>query len=133
MRLDDGRIVPELCRQALEGKPLTLHGDGMQTRSFCYVDDLVDGIVRYFESQLKVPVNLGNPREFTIREFADALEKNVGKTLTRVFTEARPDDPRRRKPDISRAKKHLLWEPQVNLEDGLSATVASFRADLGQA
>ena len=130
MRLDDGRLVPELCRQMLQEVPLTLHGDGQQTRSFCYVEDLVEGIFRYFESDLKEPVNLGNPKEFTIREFADELDVFAGKKLERAYTEGRPDDPKRRKPDITRAQTLLGWTPKVELAEGLAHTLASFRQEL---
>ncbi|RYZ71627.1 MAG: NAD-dependent epimerase/dehydratase family protein, partial [Proteobacteria bacterium] len=129
-RIDDGRVVPELCRQALEGKKFTLHGDGKQTRSFCYVDDLVSGIIAYFESNEIEPINLGNPVERTMIDFADNIEKIVGKKVERTFLPARPDDPMRRCPNISRAKERLGWEPQVDLETGLRQTIEFFKGEL---
>lgn len=131
MRLDDGRVVPELARQALAGKPLTVHGDGKQTRSFCYVSDLVEGIVRLFESSLTEPVNCGNPSERTVLEFASELQKITGSKLPMTHLPARTDDPRRRCPDITRARTLLGWEPKVDLAEGLARTVEAFRAELG--
>jgi dTDP-glucose 4,6-dehydratase len=130
MRPDDGRIVPEFCMQALAGKPLTLHGDGQQTRSFCYVSDLVQGIVKLFESDVRVPVNLGNPSERTVREFAEVVIQLSGRKLALETLPARPDDPRRRCPDITRAKELLGWAPQVELAQGLKATLEYFRTEL---
>jgi dTDP-glucose 4,6-dehydratase len=130
MRLDDGRIVPELARQALSGMPLTVHGTGQQTRSFCYVSDLVDGIIRLFESSLTEPVNCGNPHERTVLEFASELQKITGSTSPIQFLPARQDDPRRRCPDITRARTLLGWEPRVDLAEGLARTIDSFRAEL---
>lgn len=127
MRPDDGRVVPELCSQALSGKDLTIHGDGSQTRSFCYVTDLVDGIVRLFKSDLKDPVNLGNPEERSIRDFAEKIREITGFRSQIVRLPARADDPRRRCPDISRAKSLLRWEPKVSLEEGLKLTLESFK------
>ena len=131
MRLDDGRVVPELARQALAGKPLTVHGDGKQTRSFCYVSDLVEGIVRLFESSVTEPVNCGNPSERTVLEFASELQKITGSKLPMTHLPARTDDPRRRCPDITRARTLLGWEPKVDLAEGLARTVEAFRAELG--
>lgn len=131
MRLDDGRIVPELARQALLGLPLTIHGSGLQTRSFCYVSDLVEGIIRLFESSVTDPVNCGNPNERTVLEFARVLQAITGSALPLSHLPAREDDPRRRCPDIARAKALLGWEPRVDLEEGLSRTVQAFRAELG--
>lgn len=128
MRPDDGRIVPELCMQALQGKPLTVHGDGMQTRSFCYVSDLVDGIVRLFESDVKVPVNLGNPIERTVMEFAETTRKLAGGKSELKHLPGRTDDPRRRCPDITRARTLLGWQPRVDLEAGLRASLDYFRS-----
>jgi dTDP-glucose 4,6-dehydratase len=130
MRLDDGRIVPELARQALLGRPLTVHGSGLQTRSFCYVSDLVDGIIRLFESSLTDPVNCGNPVERTVLEFASELQKITGSSLPIEFLPARADDPRRRCPDITRARTLLGWEPKVDLAEGLARTVEAFRSEL---
>ena len=130
MRLDDGRIVPELCRQALKGEPLTIHGDGLQTRSFCFVSDLVDGIVRLFHSQIQVPVNIGNPVERTLLEFAAVLQKITGSTTPFKHLPAREDDPKRRCPDISRARTLLGWNPTVDLEQGLQLSVEYFQSVL---
>jgi dTDP-glucose 4,6-dehydratase len=132
MRLDDGRVVPELARQALLGKPLTVHGTGLQTRSFCYVSDLVEGILRLFESGIHEPVNCGNPSERTVLEFAQELQKIVGSEQPIHHLPARQDDPRRRCPDITRAKELLGWSPQVDLIEGLRQTVAAFQAELAQ-
>lgn len=132
MRIDDGRVVPELCRQALEGRPFTLHGDGKQTRSFCYVDDLVTGILKYFESSEIEPINLGNPVERTMLDFAENIEKVLGKKIDRTFLPARPDDPARRRPEISRARERLGWEPKIDLETGLKSTIEFFKKELGQ-
>lgn len=131
MRPDDGRIVPELCVRALKGQALTLHGEGNQTRSFCFVSDLVDGIVRLFESSVHDPVNIGNPVEKSVREFADAVNQLAGGGLKFEYLPARPDDPRRRCPEISRAKKLLGWQPQIALEEGLKRTYEYFREEIG--
>lgn len=128
MRIDDGRIVPELCRQAIQDEPFTVHGTGQQTRSFCYVSDLVEGIVRLFESDIKAPVNLGNPDERTVLEFTETLRKIASCSSPIQFLAAREDDPRRRCPDITRAKELLKWSPQVNLQQGLQLSLDYFRA-----
>ena len=134
MRPDDGRVVPELCLQALKGENLTIHGDGQQTRSFCYVSDLVDGILRLFESEIKHPVNIGNPVERTIYDFAVAVQNCVGgngvgkSQITKL--EARPDDPKKRRPDITLARTLLKWEPKVSLEEGLARTVEYFKTQI---
>ncbi len=130
MRPDDGRVVPELCMQALTGRPLTLHGDGSQTRSFCFVTDLVDGIVRLFESSLHEPVNVGNPVERSVRDFAEAVIRLSGSASTISYLPARQDDPRRRCPDITRAKTQLGWSPRVDLDEGLLASLEYFRSEL---
>jgi dTDP-glucose 4,6-dehydratase len=127
MRPDDGRLVPELCMQALRGEALTLHGDGMQTRSFCFVTDLVDGIYRLFESSRLGPVNIGNPEEYTIFAFAENLRSLLGGSLPLRYLPARPDDPRKRCPDIARAREWLGWAPTVGLVEGLRRTVEHFR------
>ncbi|TMK28490.1 MAG: SDR family oxidoreductase [Actinobacteria bacterium] len=119
MRPNDGRAVPTFVRQALEGKPLTVFGDGSQTRSFCYVDDLIRGLVALAESQEHLPVNLGNPNEFTMNELADAVIRITG-SKSEIVHEALPvDDPQVRQPDITRARQLLGWEPEVQLEEGL--------------
>jgi dTDP-glucose 4,6-dehydratase len=126
MRLNDGRVVPAFIGQALEGKPLTLFGDGSQTRSFCYVADLVDGIVRLAASKEQGPVNLGNPDERTIRQFAEAVQRVAGTALPLVTKPLPQGDPKQRKPDITRAKTILGWEPKVGLDEGLKHTYAYF-------
>jgi dTDP-glucose 4,6-dehydratase len=130
MRIDDGRVVPELARQVIQGKPLTVHGEGLQTRSFCYVSDLVEGIFRLFESQIHEPVNCGNPSERTILEFAEMIQKVSGVTLPIQKLPGRQDDPHRRCPDITRARTLLGWEPKVDLEEGLRRTMEAFRKEL---
>jgi dTDP-glucose 4,6-dehydratase len=126
MRLDDGRALPNFMGQALRGEPLTVFGDGSQTRSFCYVSDLVDGILRLLESRETEPVNVGNPTEMTILAFAELVRKISGSTSEIVFEELPEDDPKVRRPDISRARKRLGWEPKVDLEQGLRVTLDYF-------
>jgi dTDP-glucose 4,6-dehydratase len=119
MRPNDGRAVPTFVRQALEGKPLTVFGDGTQTRSFCYVDDLIRGLVALAESSEHLPVNLGNPNEFTMNELAETVLRLTG-SKSEIVHEALPvDDPQVRQPDITRARQLLGWEPEIRLEDGL--------------
>jgi dTDP-glucose 4,6-dehydratase len=130
MRLNDGRVVPMLCSQALQGEAMTLHGDGKQTRSFCYVDDLVDGIFKLAMSQHQEPVNIGNPVEYTVIEFAETISKILGQPFKAKYIPARPDDPRRRRPDITKARTLLNWEPKTSLEDGLRRTIDAFKAEL---
>jgi dTDP-glucose 4,6-dehydratase len=126
MRPNDGRAVPTFVRQALEGKPLTVFGDGTQTRSFCYVDDLIRGLVALASSDEHLPVNLGNPREFTLNELADTVLRVTG-SKSEIVHEALPvDDPQVRQPDITRAKQLLDWEPEIQLEDGLRRMLPSF-------
>ncbi len=130
MRLEDGRAIPNFISQAIQGKPLTVYGDGSQTRSFCYISDLVDGIEKLIESKLNEPVNLGNPQEMTVRALAEKIIALTGTTST---IEQRPlpqDDPRVRQPDIRKARAELGWEPRAKLEDGLRATIEYFRAKL---
>jgi dTDP-glucose 4,6-dehydratase len=127
MALNDGRVVPAFLDQALRGQPLTIFGDGTQTRSFCYVSDLVDGLVRLSKSDERYPVNLGNPVELTILDFAQAIRRLMGSDLPMVYEPLPDDDPRKRRPDTSKAKKLLGWEPKVNLEEGLRQTVEYFR------
>jgi dTDP-glucose 4,6-dehydratase len=128
MHLDDGRVVPNFIQQALQGEPLTIYGDGRQTRSFCYVDDLVDGIIRLLESDEHMPVNIGNPVEMSILEFAERINAIVKNPAGIIFkpSERLESDPQRRQPDISRARTILGWEPHVNLEDGLQKTIPYF-------
>ncbi len=127
MRLDDGRVVPALVGQALRGEDFTIFGDGKQTRSFCYVSDLIEGIVRLALSGVTDPVNIGNPREMTILEFADAVRAATGANLRYAFKPLPQGDPKQRRPDISRAKALLGWEPKVPLEEGLAQTIRYFR------
>jgi dTDP-glucose 4,6-dehydratase len=127
MALDDGRVVPAFLDQALRGLPLTIFGDGSQTRSFCYVSDLVGGLIKLSESEERYPVNLGNPAELTILEFAERIRTLMGSRLDLVFQPLPEDDPRKRRPDISKAKRVLGWEPKVTLEDGLRETVEYFK------
>ena len=128
MALKDGRVVPAFLDQALRREPLTVYGDGLQTRSFCYVADLVEGLVRLGSSEEHEPVNLGNPVELTILEFADCTRRLMGSSLEIVFRPLPEDDPRKRRPDISKAKRILAWEPKVSLEDGLRETLEYFRS-----
>jgi dTDP-glucose 4,6-dehydratase len=127
MQLNDGRVVPAFLDQALRGEPLTVFGDGSQTRSFCYVSDLVDGLYRLMLSDERYPVNLGNPREMTILEFAEQICKLTNSSSSIVRMPLPEDDPRQRKPDISKARRILGWEPQVPLEEGLKRTAAYFQ------
>ncbi|MCA9435154.1 MAG: SDR family oxidoreductase [Candidatus Omnitrophica bacterium] len=126
MRLEDGRVVPAFISQALQKKPLTVFGDGKQTRSFCYVDDLVDGILRLADSDHSGPVNIGNPNEFTILELAEIISELVGLDLNVVHKELPKDDPKVRQPDISLAKEILGWEPKIQLREGLKKTLDWF-------
>ncbi|MBS4015707.1 MAG: SDR family oxidoreductase [Candidatus Latescibacteria bacterium] len=128
MRADDGRIVPNLICQALRNEPLTIYGDGKQTRSFCYVSDLITGITKLLESNQTGPINLGNPDEFDMLEFADLVLKYT-KAQSQIIYEPLPvDDPRKRKPDITLAKKYLNWQPEVKLVDGLKPTIEWFKS-----
>jgi dTDP-glucose 4,6-dehydratase len=127
MRPRDGRVVPTFITQALRGEPLTVFGDGSQTRSFCYVDDLIDGIIRLLESDETEPVNIGNPHEMTILEFAEIIRKAVGSSSPIAFCPLPTDDPKTRQPDITRARQRLGWEPRVTLEEGLVKTIEYFR------
>jgi dTDP-glucose 4,6-dehydratase len=127
MKLDDGRVVPAFLDQALRGEAMTVFGDGSQTRSFCYVSDLVDGLCRLMNSDERYPVNLGNPGEMTILEFAEKILAMTGSKSKIEFRELPEDDPKQRKPDISKARAVLGWEPKVELEDGLRRTVEYFQ------
>ncbi len=130
MRLNDGRVIPNFVYQALKGLPLTIHGDGKQTRSFCYVDDMVEGLWRLLRTSFAEPVNLGNPNEITILELANRVRTLVGSKVEFAFKPLPQDDPRVRCPDISRARELLKWEPKVGLEDGLHRTIEFFRGKL---
>ncbi len=127
MRPRDGRVVSNFIVQALRGEPLTVYGDGSQTRSFCYVDDLIEGIVRLFENGGAEPVNIGNPAEFTVRELAEIVRRLTGARSSVVFEPLPTDDPKQRRPDIGRARSLLGWEPQIALEEGLRRTITYFR------
>jgi dTDP-glucose 4,6-dehydratase len=133
MRLDDGRVVPAFVAQALGGRDFTVFGDGRQTRSFCYVTDLVDGIVRLALSEFQEPVNLGNPLEMTILQFAEAVRTAAGGGGRIVHLPLPKDDPQRRRPDITRARQLLGWEPCTSLAEGLRETIAYFRSVPGLA
>lgn len=131
MRARDGRVVSNFIVQALKGEPLTIYGDGSQTRSFCFASDLVEGVLRLFERGDADPVNLGNPREFTVRELAELILQLTGSHSPLVERPLPTDDPKVRRPDISRAQSMLAWQPQVSLEEGLKRTIAHFQAQLG--
>ncbi len=130
MRISDGRAVPTFIAQALRGEDLTVFGRGNQTRSFCYISDLVEGIIRLMHADTSDPVNIGNPREMTIEELASAVLRLTGSSSQLVYRPLPEDDPRVRQPDISRARTLLGWEPAVALEDGLRATIADFKQRL---
>jgi len=127
MRLNDGRALPNFLHQALTGEPITVYGDGSQTRSFCYVSDLIAGIYRLLESDEHEPVNIGNPHEITILEFAERVRALAGSAAPIVFRPLPQDDPKQRCPDISKARRVLQWEPKIHLEEGLRLTYEYFR------
>jgi nucleoside-diphosphate-sugar epimerase len=127
MQADDGRVVSNFIVQALKGRPITMYGDGRQTRSFCYVDDLVEGILRLMENDYQLPVNLGNPGEFKINELAKIVCELVGAKAEMKFEPLPKDDPKQRCPDIAKAKKLLGWEPKIQLREGLTKTIEYFR------
>jgi len=131
MRPKDGRVVSNFIVQAIKGDPLTVYGDGSQTRSFCYVDDLIDGIVRLFERGGADPTNIGNPHEFTVRQLAELVLKLTGSSSTIIEQPLPTDDPKVRQPDIRHARETLEWEPRVSLEDGLRRTIEYFRGIVG--
>ena len=132
MRIIDGRIVPNFLKQAILGEPLTVYGDGSQTRSFCFCTDLVDGIYRLMMSGENLPVNIGNPTEFTILEFASLVKKITDSNSPIEFRPLPEDDPKQRKPDITKARTLLGWEPKIELEEGLGTTLDYFRKKLGK-
>ncbi len=127
MRLNDGRALPNFLFQALSGQPITVYGDGKQTRSFCYVSDLIEGILRLLDSNEHMPVNIGNPDEITILEFANRIRAITGDRVGIVHRPLPQDDPKRRRPDITKAKKLLNWEPKIPLEEGLQLTLDYFQ------
>jgi dTDP-glucose 4,6-dehydratase len=135
MDLEDGRALPNLLKQALLGQPLTVYGDGSQTRSFCYVDDLVDGIVKLLHSEEHLPVNIGNQHEMTILQFAETINKIVGNQagITYVKDARSVRDPQQRQPDITRARTILKWEPKISLDEGIQRTIPYFKKKLGLA
>jgi dTDP-glucose 4,6-dehydratase len=128
MRLNDGRVVPAFISQALRNKPLTVFGKGKQTRSFCYVSDLVEGIYRLMMSSFDQPVNIGNPSEMTVLQFAKEILRATGSRSSIVFKPLPQDDPKQRRPDISRARQILRWQPTVDLSEGLKSTIGYFRS-----
>jgi len=130
MRLNDGRAIPNFITQALRGEALTIFGDGRQTRSFCHVSDLVDGLHKLMLSELHDPVNLGNPVEWTVRQMAEAIRELTDQTLELVFRELPEDDPKIRQPDISRALLKLNWSPKMDIHEGLRVTIEDFRERL---
>jgi dTDP-glucose 4,6-dehydratase len=132
MRLNDGRALPNFVFQALSGQALTIYGDGKQTRSFCYVDDLIEGIYKLMLSDEHMPVNIGNPQEITILEFAERIREHFDNVPQIIFEALPQDDPKRRCPDISKAKRILKWEPRVNLEEGLKRTLAYFKLEFAR-
>lgn len=133
MHLEDGRALPNFVKQALLGEPLTIYGDGTQTRSFCFVDDLVDGIVRLLHSDEHDPVNIGNPEETSILEFAQIINDMIGNTAGIIYKplDRVGNDPQRRRPDITRAQTSLNWQPKINLHVGLQRTIPYFRQEMG--
>ena len=135
MHPNDGRVVSNFVVQAIQGRALTIYGEGSQTRSFCYVDDLIDGLVRLMKSDdsVKGPINLGNPTEFSVRELADQLLAKLGSNAGIIREPLPADDPRQRKPDITKARELLGWEPKVALSEGLDQTIAYFREELNGA
>ncbi len=130
MRLDDGRVVPNFIGQALRGEALTVYGEGSQTRSFCYCSDLIEGIYRLLQTDYPEPVNLGNPAEMSILNFAQLINRLVGNKAGLVHKPLPVDDPKVRQPDITRARQLLGWEPKVGLEEGLRKTIEWFRRSL---
>jgi len=129
MHPNDGRVVSNFIVQALKGQPITLYGEGQQTRSFCYVSDLIEGFIRFMDAPDGVtgPINLGNPGEFTIRELAEKVLELTGSASKLVFEPLPPDDPRQRQPDISLAREKLNWSPEVDLDTGLASTISYFK------
>ncbi len=131
MRLNDGRVIPNFIYQFLTNSPFTIYGDGKQKRSFCYIDDLIKGITKTIETDYSLPVNLGNPEEFTILELAEKLRNITDKKIPVKFLPPVPDDPKKRKPDISLAKKILDWQPVIPLEEGLKKTIEALKKQMG--
>jgi dTDP-glucose 4,6-dehydratase len=132
MRLNDGRVVPAFVSQALQNKPITVFGKGTQTRSFCFCADLIEGIYRLMMSSHSQPVNIGNPREMTMLEFAESIIEATGSRSKIIFKPLPQDDPKQRRPDITRARSWLRWEPKIRLEDGLKSTIEYFRGKISR-
>jgi dTDP-glucose 4,6-dehydratase len=128
MRLNDGRALPAFIGQALRGEDLTVFGDGSQTRSFCYVDDLIEGIYRLLMSDYTMPVNIGNPNEITLKDFAEEVLKLTGSTVKIIYKELPVDDPKQRQPDITKARELLGWEPKIERAEGLKRTYEYFKS-----
>ena len=127
MRADDGRVISNFIFQALQGNPITIYGDGSQTRSFCYVDDLIEGMIRLMNSNLVTPVNIGNPEQFTIIELAKKIKQIINPKLELIYRPLPEDDPLQRQPDISKAIENLSWQPKINLENGINLTIDWFK------
>ena len=127
MRSNDGRVISNFIFQALEGKPLTIYGDGNQTRSFCYVDDLIEGMINLMNSNINTPINIGNPEEFKIIQLANKIKDIINPDLKLIYKPLPEDDPSQRKPDISKAKKYLQWQPKINFEKGINLTIDWFK------
>ena len=130
MRVNDGRAVPNFLLQALKNEPITVYGDGSQTRSLCYVDDLIEGVVRLLDVDFSEPVNLGTDEEITMLQLANGIRRLCGGTSEIVYKPLPEDDPKQRRPDLTRARQILGWEPRTSLETGLVKTIASFRKRL---
>ena len=129
MRCDDGRVVSNFIFQALQGKPLTIYGDGDQTRSFCFVDDLIKGMIKLMDSEIYTPVNVGNPHEFTIIELAEKIKKLINPNLSFIYKALPEDDPLQRKPDITKAINNLNWHPEISLDEGIKLTIDWFKKE----
>ena len=127
MQPDDGRVISNFIFQALKGEPLTIYGEGKQTRSFCFVDDLIDGMIKLMDSKVYSPINIGNPSEITILELAEKIREKINPDLKLIFKALPEDDPMQRKPDITKAKIELNWEPKINIEKGLNKTIRWFK------
>ena len=126
----DGRVVINFIAQALKSKPLTLYGDGSQTRSFCYVDDLIEGLFKLMESSHTGPINLGNPEEITILNLAELIRKKIDPSIDFLLKPLPKDDPKKRKPDITLAKDILKWRPEINIDEGLNKTIRYYKAKI---
>ena len=129
MRCDDGRVVSNFIFQALQGKPLTIYGEGNQTRSFCFVDDLIKGMIKLMDSEIYTPVNIGNPHEFTIIELAEKIKKLINPKLSFIYKSLPEDDPLQRKPDITKAINNLNWHPEISLDEGINLTIDWFKKE----